>query len=86
MPSVQLRDITTDEERQAVLALRRGPGQDRYLGSALYTSCAAGYGSPQPFYLHYGFVLTGESKWGEDILRLDLRALRWTGQEPLAIG
>jgi diamine N-acetyltransferase len=155
VPTVQLRDITTDDERRAVLALRRGPGQDRYLGSmeshfedaeveprakprlwsvhdgdqlvgfvmisdgieqldddlvgpyylwrllidkefqgrgygaatidavvdylrsrpsanVLYTSCAAGDGSPQGFYLRYGFVLTGESKWGEDILRLDV--------------
>ncbi len=38
----------------------------------LWTSCRAGPTSPQPFYLHYGFVLTGEAKWGEDLLRLDL--------------
>jgi hypothetical protein len=40
----------------------------------LVTSCRAGEGSPQPFYLHYGFEKTGEVKWGEDLLRLDLRA------------
>ena len=39
----------------------------------LLTSCEHGDGSPQPFYLHYGFVLTGERKWGEDLLALDLR-------------
>lgn len=39
----------------------------------LLTSCAAGEGSPQPFYLRYGFTLTGEVKWGEDLLRYDLR-------------
>jgi diamine N-acetyltransferase len=155
MPTVQLRDIATDADRRAVLALRRGRGQDRYLGSmeshfedaeaeprakprmwsvhdgeqlvgfvmisdgieeldedlvgpyylwrllideqfqgrgyatatidavvdylrsrpnagVLYTSCAAGDGTPQGFYLRYGFDLTGESKWSEDILRLDL--------------
>jgi diamine N-acetyltransferase len=155
MPTVQLRDIITDEERRGVLGIRRGPGQDRYLGSMeshfedaddeprakphmwsvhdgdqlvgfamisdnieqldedlvgpyflwrliideqfqgrgygaatidaivdylrtrpnadiLYTSCVAGDGSPQTFYLHYGFVLTGEVKWEEDILALDL--------------
>jgi diamine N-acetyltransferase len=154
--TVQLRDIVTEDDRRAVLALRRGPGQDRYLGSmeshfedaadeprakprmwavydgeqlvgftmisdnieqldedlvgpyylwrllideqfqgrgygaatidavvdylrtrpgadVLYTSCAAGDGSPQSFYLHYGFTLTGEAKWGEDILALDIR-------------
>ncbi|MFL5679274.1 MAG: GNAT family N-acetyltransferase [Chloroflexota bacterium] len=159
MRVVQLRDIVTEDDRRAVLALRRGPGQDRYLGSmeshfedaadeprakprmwavydgaqlvgftmisdnieqldedlvgpyylwrlliderfqgrgygaatidavvdylrtrpgadVLYTSCAAGDGSPQRFYLHYGFTLTGESKWGEDILALDLRDRR----------
>jgi diamine N-acetyltransferase len=38
----------------------------------LWTSCKSGPHSPQPFYLHYGFVLTGEVKWGEDLLRLDL--------------
>jgi diamine N-acetyltransferase len=155
--TVQLRDIATEDDRRAVLALRRAPGQERYLGSmashfedavqdpqakprmwsvhdgdqlvgftmiadgidepidedlvgpyflwrlliderfqgrgygaatidavvdylrsrpgadVLYTSCAAGEGSPQGFYLRYGFVLVGEVKWGEDILALDLR-------------
>jgi diamine N-acetyltransferase len=41
---------------------------------SLLTSCVAGEGSPQPFYLKYGFELTGEQKWGEDLLRLDLPA------------
>ena len=31
-----------------------------------------GDGSPQPFYLRYGFKKTGEVKWGEDLLRLEL--------------
>jgi diamine N-acetyltransferase len=159
MAVVQLRDIATDADRAAVLTLRRGPGQERYLGSmashfedaledavacprmwsvhdrdalvgfvmiadgipaerlaaddslvgpyflwrlliderfqgrgygaatidavvaylrarpgagVLWTSCKAGPGSPQPFYLRYGFVLTGDVKWGEDLLRLDV--------------
>ena len=159
MPTVELRDIVTATDREAVLGLRRGPGQERYLGSMeshfedaiedvracprlwsihdgdqlvgfvmisddipaerlaadddivgpyflwrllidapyqgrgygratidavvaylrtkpnagfLLTSCQAGPGSPQPFYLHYGFARTGEVKWGEDLLRLDL--------------
>jgi len=159
MAVVQLQDIVTEADKAAVLTLRRGPGQERYLGSmeshfedavtdaracprmwsvhdedqlvgfvmisdgipaerlaadddmvgpyflwrlliderfqgrgygaatidavvaylrtrpdaeVLLTSCKAGQGSPQPFYLHYGFVLTGEVKWGEDLLRLDL--------------
>lgn len=161
MAAVELRDIETEDDDEAVMGLRRGPGQERYLGrmvghyedaiadakacprkwsvhdaetsqlvgfvmisdgipadvlaadddmvgpyylwrllidhrlqgrgygaatidavvrylatrpaaDALLTSCAAGDGSPQPFYLHYGFEKTGEAKWGEDILRLDL--------------
>jgi diamine N-acetyltransferase len=161
MAVVQLRDIVTDADRAAVLTLRRGPGQERYLGSMashfeeavedavacprmwsvhhgdllvgfvmisdgspaerlaaddslvgpyylwrlliderfqgrgygaativavvaylrtrpgadlLWTSCKAGAGSPQPFYVRYGFVLTGDVKWGEDLLRLELPA------------
>ena len=31
--SVELRDILTDADRTAVLALRRAPGQERFLGS-----------------------------------------------------
>lgn len=159
MATVELRDIVTEDDYQAVMGLRRGPGQERYLGSmishfedaiadakacprywsihaddqlvgfvmisdnipadtlaadddivgpyflwrllidhrfqgrgygaatidavvrylrtrpnaeVLHTSCEAGDGSPQPFYLHYGFVKTGEVKWGEEILALDL--------------
>lgn len=163
MAVVELRDIVTEDDVQAVMGLRRGPGQDRYLGSMishfedaiadakacprmcsihdahtgqlvgfvmisdgipaetladdddivgpyflwrllidaehqgkdygaasidavieylrtrpgardLLTSCKAGDGSPQPFYIAYGFEKTGEVKWGEDLLRLDLRA------------
>ena len=161
MVTVQLRDIVTEDDVEAVMGLRRGPGQERYLGSMishfedavadaracprmwsvhdgqalvgfvmisdnvppetlaadedivgpyflwrllidhrhqgrgygratvdavlgylrsrpgadiLWTSCTAGEGSPQPFYVHYGFVKTGEVKKGEDLLRLDLAA------------
>ena len=49
--------------------LRTRPAAD-----VLLTNCRDGPGSPQPFYVRYGFVLTGETKWGEDLLRLDLRA------------
>jgi diamine N-acetyltransferase len=161
MPAVELRDIVSEDDVEAVMGLRRGPGQDRYLGSmishfedaiedaiarprkwsvhdretgelvgfvmisdgipaetlaanddivgpyflwrlliderfqgrgygraaidavvdylrtrpdaeVLLTSCRAGEGSPQPFYLRYGFELTGEVKWGEDLLRLPI--------------
>jgi diamine N-acetyltransferase len=33
MPSVQLREIVTDAERAAALAIRRGPGQDGFVAS-----------------------------------------------------
>ena len=161
MARVELRDIITEDDYQAVLGLRRGPGQERYLGTmishfedaipdahacprswsvhdadtgalvgfvmisddvppetlaarddtvgpyflwrllidhrrqghgygaatidavadyvrakpngqVLLTSCRDGDGSPQPFYLHYGFTKTGIEMWGEDLLRLDL--------------
>jgi diamine N-acetyltransferase len=159
MTTVQLCDIVSEDDVEAVMGLRRGPGQERYLGSMishfedaiedsiacprkwsvhdgdelvgfvmisdgipqetldahddvvgpyflwrllvdrrfqgrgygratidavaeyvrnqprggeLLTSCKPGDGSPQPFYLHYGFVKTGKVMWGEDILRLDL--------------
>ena len=31
--TVELRDVVTEADRQALLGLRRGPGQDRYLNS-----------------------------------------------------
>lgn len=162
MAAVELRDIVTEDDEEAVMGLRRGPGQERYLGrmishfedavadakacprmwkvhdgttgqlvgfvmisdnipaetlatdddivgpyflwrllidhrhqgrgygratidavveylrgrpaaNRLWTSAKAGDGSPQPFYLHYGFVKSGETKWGgEELLYLDL--------------
>jgi diamine N-acetyltransferase len=169
MATVELRDIVSEDDEEAVMGLRRGPGQERYLGrmlshfedaivdaracprkwsvhatdsgdlvgfvmisdgipaetlaadddlvgpyylwrllidhrfqgrgygaatidavvaylrtrpdaTVLWTSCEAGDGSPQSFYLRYGFRLTGEQKWGEDLLRLDL------GDGPRTIG
>jgi diamine N-acetyltransferase len=32
MVTVQLRDIVTEDDESAVMALRRGPGRDRYIG------------------------------------------------------
>lgn len=160
MATVQLRDIVTEADREAVLQLRRAPGQERFLGSmishfedavedaracprmwsvhdgdtlvgfvmisdgipaetlaadddilgpyylwrllideayqgrgygaatidavvaylrtrpdarVLLTSCTPGDDGPQRFYEHYGFVATGEIKWDETVLRLDLQ-------------
>lgn len=33
MARVELRDVVTEDQRRALLGLRRGPGQDRYLNS-----------------------------------------------------
>ncbi len=33
MPKVELRDIVVQDDRDAVMGLRRAPGQERYLGS-----------------------------------------------------
>jgi len=163
--AVVLRDIVTEDDVEAVMGLRRGPGQDRYLGSmishfedaiadahacprmwsvhdaatgelvgfvmisddipeerlaadddivgpyflwrlliderfqgrgygaatidaigdyvaakpngrTLLTSCADGDGSPLPFYIRHGFTHTGEQKWGEHLLALDLEPRR----------
>ena len=52
----------------AVVAyLRSRPGAD-----SLLTSCVPGDDGPQRFYERYGFVPTGEIKWDETVLRLDL--------------
>jgi diamine N-acetyltransferase len=169
MAAVELRDIATEDDVEAVMGLRRGPGQERYLGSmishfedaiadadacprmwsvhdaatgqlvgfvmisddipaerlaadddiagpyflwrlliderfqghgygaatieaiadyvaakpngaTLLTSCADGDGSPLPFYIRHGFSHTGEQKWGEHLLALDLGTRRNGGR------
>jgi diamine N-acetyltransferase len=50
-----------------VAYLRGRPGADR-----LMSSCARGEGRPLPFYLKYGFVLTGAVDDGEDVMELVL--------------
>ena len=35
MPTVELRDIVSEDDVEAVMGLRRGPGQERYLGSMI---------------------------------------------------
>ena len=32
MPAVELRDLVTEDDDEAVMGLRRGPGRDRYIG------------------------------------------------------
>ncbi len=45
---------------------------DRPGADVLWTTSGLGEGSPRSFYERYGFRHTGEAKWGEDVLRLDL--------------
>ena len=49
MTRVTLRDIVTEADREAVLGLRRRPGQERYLGSmASHFEDAAEYAQARP--------------------------------------
>ena len=41
-------------------------------GDVLWTSAVPGDGGPTPFYLGYGFTLTGQVVDGESVLRLEL--------------
>lgn len=55
MASVQLRDVTTDSDRAAVLSLRRGPGQEKYLNSMVEIFAEAHEdrrAMPQPWSVH----------------------------------
>jgi diamine N-acetyltransferase len=64
---VQRRGYGTATIDAVVAYLATRPGAE-----VLYTSCSQGDGTPQPFYERYGFRPTGEVKWGEVVLRLDL--------------
>lgn len=63
----QRRGFGTAALDRVVEYLRTRPNAD-----ALLTSAGQGEGGPQPFYERYGFVPTGEMKFGEVVLRLDL--------------
>jgi diamine N-acetyltransferase len=55
MPRVTLTDIATPEDRAAVMGLRRGPGQDRYVSSmeeSLAEADANPRAMPRPWALH----------------------------------
>jgi diamine N-acetyltransferase len=62
MASVELRDILTDGDRAAVLALRRAPGQERFLGSMeshFEDAEAAPEAMPRMWSVHAGDQLVG---------------------------
>ena len=57
MATVELRDIVTEDDFEAVLGLRRGPGQDRYLGmmiSHFEDAIADAHACPRYWSVHDG--------------------------------
>jgi len=57
MATVDLRDIVTDDDFEAVFSLRRGPGQDRYLGmmiSHFEDAIADAHACPRYWSVHDG--------------------------------
>lgn len=62
MPVVQLHEIVTAADRAAVMGLRRGPGQDRYLGSMashFEDAVADARACPRMWSVHDGDLLVG---------------------------
>ena len=62
MAVVQLHDIVTDADRAAVMRLRRGPGQERYLGSMeshFEDAVADARACPRMWAVHDGDLLVG---------------------------
>ena len=48
MATVELRDIVTEDDREAVLGLRRGPGQERFLASSMAATSRTPSPTPAP--------------------------------------
>lgn len=70
MPAVELHDIVTDEDRAAVLALRRAPGQERFLGSMeshFEDAEAEPRAKPRMWSVHHGDQLVGFVMISDDI-------------------
>ena len=62
MATVELRDIVSEDEVEAVMGLRRGPGQERYLGSMLShfeDAIADAKACPRMWSVHDGDALVG---------------------------
>ncbi|HEY7132603.1 MAG TPA: GNAT family N-acetyltransferase [Candidatus Limnocylindrales bacterium] len=79
MPSVELRDIVTEDDVEAVMGLRRGPGQDRYLGSMIShfeDAIADARACPRMWSVHDGGsgVLVGFTMISDDIPQAVLAA------------
>ena len=77
MPTVQLRDIVTEDDVEAVMGLRRGPGQDRYLGSMIShfeDAIADARACPRMWSVHDGDELVGFVMISDDIPQSTLDA------------
>jgi diamine N-acetyltransferase len=62
MRAVQLRDIVTDEDRARALAVRRGPGQDRFVPSvdeSFADALEAPEACPRCWTVHHGDEVVG---------------------------
>jgi diamine N-acetyltransferase len=77
MVAIQLRAIETDDDRQAVLRLRRRPGQERYLGSMeshFEDAVADARACPRMWSVHDGAALVGFVMISDDIPAATLEA------------
>jgi diamine N-acetyltransferase len=62
MPAVQLRDIVTEDDVEAVMGIRRGPGKENYIGSMIsHFEDAISYAQacPRMWSVHDGEQLVG---------------------------
>jgi diamine N-acetyltransferase len=70
MATVELRDIVTDADREGVLALPRGPGQERYLGSMeshFEDAIEDARANPRMWSVHDGDQVVGFAMISDDI-------------------
>jgi diamine N-acetyltransferase len=62
MPTVQLRDIVTEDDVEAVMGIRRGAGKERYIGSMIShfeDAIAYAQACPRMWSVHDGDQLVG---------------------------
>lgn len=70
MTTVELRDIVTDEDRVAALALRTAPGQDRFVASIAQSfddAISDARACPRMWTVHAGDALVGFAMISDDI-------------------
>lgn len=70
MATVELRDIVTEDDVEAVMGLRRGPGKEGYLGSMIShfeDAIADAAACPRMWSVHHGDELVGFVMISDDI-------------------